>query len=40
MNELMVAQQNPANGREALLEAALDSAEGADILLVKPGLTN
>lgn len=31
-------QQDPANGREALLEAALDSAEGADILLVKPGM--
>lgn len=31
-------QQDPANGREALLEAELDSAEGADILMVKPGL--
>lgn len=27
-------QQDPANGREALLEAALDSAEGADMLMV------
>lgn len=31
-------QQNPANGREALREAALDLAEGADLLLVKPAL--
>ncbi|HEY7826619.1 MAG TPA: porphobilinogen synthase [Candidatus Limnocylindrales bacterium] len=31
-------QQDPANGREALLEMALDVAEGADILLVKPAL--
>ncbi len=31
-------QMNPANVREALLEAALDAEEGADILLVKPGL--
>jgi len=31
-------QQDPANGREAYVEAALDEAEGADILLVKPGL--
>ncbi|HRE81330.1 MAG TPA: porphobilinogen synthase [Opitutaceae bacterium] len=29
-------QLNPANRREALLEAALDEAEGADILMVKP----
>jgi porphobilinogen synthase len=29
---------NPANVREALLEAELDEAEGADILLVKPAL--
>lgn len=29
-------QMNPANGREALLEAALDEEEGADILMVKP----
>lgn len=27
-------QQDPANGREALLEAALDAAEGADMLMV------
>jgi len=31
-------QQDPANGEEALLEAALDSAEGADMLMVKPGM--
>ncbi len=31
-------QMNPANGREALWEARLDIREGADMLLVKPGL--
>jgi porphobilinogen synthase len=31
-------QMDPANGREALREMALDAGEGADILLVKPGL--
>lgn len=31
-------QQDPANGREALIEAALDVAEGADFLMVKPGM--
>lgn len=31
-------QMNPANRREALLEATLDYEEGADILLVKPAL--
>jgi porphobilinogen synthase len=31
-------QMDPANGREARREMALDVAEGADILLVKPGL--
>ena len=31
-------QMDPANGREALRELARDVAEGADILLVKPGL--
>merc|ERR1740133_619339 len=29
-------QQDPANGREALIEAGLDAAEGADMLMVKP----
>ncbi len=31
-------QMDPANAREALREAGLDEAEGADWLLVKPGL--
>ncbi|TGG96877.1 MAG: porphobilinogen synthase [Aphanocapsa feldmannii 277cV] len=31
-------QMNPANGREALTEAQLDEDEGADILMIKPGL--
>jgi porphobilinogen synthase len=31
-------QMDPANGREALLEVALDEGEGADILMVKPAL--
>ncbi len=31
-------QMDPANLREALLEAALDEAEGADFLMVKPAL--
>lgn len=31
-------QLNPANIREALLEAALDEEEGADMLMVKPAL--
>ncbi|CRX37451.1 porphobilinogen synthase [Estrella lausannensis] len=31
-------QMNPANVREALREAELDEAEGADMLLVKPAL--
>jgi len=29
---------DPANGREALREVALDIAEGADSVMVKPGL--
>ena len=33
-------QMDPANGREALRELAQDVAEGADLLLVKPGLPN
>ncbi len=32
-------QQDPANGREALREALLDVAEGADIVMVKPALS-
>ncbi|RQP15474.1 MAG: porphobilinogen synthase [Parapedobacter sp.] len=31
-------QMNPANQREALVEAALDTQEGADFLMVKPAL--
>ncbi|MFW2514635.1 porphobilinogen synthase [Demequina sp. SO4-13] len=31
-------QLDPANGREGMLEAALDEAEGADMLMVKPAL--
>ena len=31
-------QMNPANSREALIEAALDVEEGADFLMVKPAL--
>jgi porphobilinogen synthase len=31
-------QMNPANSKEALHEALLDDQEGADILMVKPGL--
>ena len=32
-------QMNPANKREALLEAELDAEEGADFLMVKPALS-
>jgi porphobilinogen synthase len=32
-------QQDPANGREALREADLDLAEGADMVLVKPAMS-
>ncbi len=31
-------QMNPANKREALIEAELDAGEGADMLMVKPAL--
>ena len=31
-------QMNPANAKEALIEAQLDVQEGADFLMVKPGL--
>ncbi|PZR59534.1 MAG: porphobilinogen synthase [Candidatus Meridianibacter frigidus] len=31
-------QMNPANGREAMREIELDIQEGADIILIKPGL--
>ncbi len=32
-------QMNPANSREALIEADLDTIEGADFLMVKPALS-
>ena len=32
-------QMNPANSKEALLEAELDFSEGADFLMVKPALS-
>ena len=32
-------QMNPANSKEALLEAQLDTSEGADFLMVKPALS-
>lgn len=32
-------QMDPANSREALKEVALDTAEGADIIMVKPALS-
>lgn len=32
-------QQDPANGREALREVALDVAEGADLIMVKPAMS-
>jgi porphobilinogen synthase len=31
-------QMDPANGNEALREVALDLAEGADLIMIKPGL--
>jgi porphobilinogen synthase len=33
-------QMDPANAREALRELEIDAAEGADLLMVKPALTN
>jgi porphobilinogen synthase len=33
-------QQDPHNGREALLEIAQDIAEGADMIMVKPAMTS
>lgn len=37
-NLMSLCLQDPANYREALREARLDEAEGADIMMVKPGL--
>ena len=31
-------QQDPANGNEALHEVALDISEGADMVMIKPGM--
>jgi len=31
-------QMDPANGREGMVEAAADLEEGADMLIVKPGM--
>ena len=33
-------QMDPANGREAVREMALDVTEGADLLLIKPAMTS
>ena len=38
MGDKRTYQMDPANRREALLEARLDVEEGADMLIVKPGL--
>lgn len=38
MGDKKTYQMNPANKREALLEAALDTEEGADFIMVKPAL--
>jgi porphobilinogen synthase len=32
-------QQDPANGREAMREVALDVAEGADMIMIKPAMS-
>jgi porphobilinogen synthase len=39
LGDRLAYQQDPANGREALRETALDLAEGADIVLVKPAMS-
>lgn len=39
VGDRLTYQQDPANGREASREVALDVAEGADIVMVKPALT-
>jgi porphobilinogen synthase len=38
MGDKKTYQMNPANSKEALIEAELDTAEGADYLMVKPAL--
>ena len=37
-NDKSTYQMDPSNSKEALIEAALDQFEGADILMVKPGI--
>ena len=37
-NDKSTYQMDPANAREAIIEAQLDEQEGSDILMVKPGL--
>ena len=37
-NDKSTYQMDPANSKEAIIETALDQYEGADILMVKPGL--
>jgi porphobilinogen synthase len=39
VGDRLTYQQDPANAREALRETALDLAEGADIVMVKPALS-
>jgi porphobilinogen synthase len=39
IGDRLAYQQDPANAREALRETALDLAEGADIVLVKPAMS-
>ncbi|HKS50731.1 MAG TPA: porphobilinogen synthase [Pseudonocardiaceae bacterium] len=39
VGDRLTYQQDPANAREALREVALDHAEGADIVMVKPALS-
>jgi porphobilinogen synthase len=38
VGDRLTYQQDPANGREAVREALLDVAEGADIVMVKPAI--
>ena len=38
-NNKSTYQMDPANANEALIESALDQYEGADILMVKPGIS-
>jgi porphobilinogen synthase len=38
MGDKRTYQMDPANGDEAIREVALDLAEGADMVMVKPGM--